>query len=57
MKDADSMSKDFVEVEDFLTRHKYLETALKLKGHLIHKDQKEGVTVIMNFEPHPKIKH
>lgn len=34
MKDADSMTKDFVEVEDFPTRHRYLETGLKLKGHL-----------------------
>jgi len=32
MKDADSMTKDFVDVEDYATRHKYLVTALELKG-------------------------
>jgi hypothetical protein len=31
MKDANSLTKDFIEVEDFATRHKYLDTALKLK--------------------------
>lgn len=34
MKDADSMTKDFVDVPDFATQHKYLDTGLKLKGHL-----------------------
>ena len=38
MKDADGLTKDFVEVDDFMARHKYLETGLKLRGHL----QKEG---------------
>lgn len=38
MKEADSMTKDFVEVDDFMARHKYLETGLKLRGHL----QKDG---------------
>ena len=32
MKDANSMTKDFVDVEDFNTRHKYLTTVLELKG-------------------------
>ena len=34
MKPAHEMTKDFVEVEDFAVRHKYLETGLKLRGHL-----------------------
>ena len=34
MKDANSMTKDFVEVPDYATQHKYLDTGLKLKGHL-----------------------
>ena len=34
MKDADSMTKDFVDVEDHPTRHKFLDTALKLKGYM-----------------------
>jgi hypothetical protein len=53
MKDADSMTKDFVDVDDFPTRHKYLETALKLKGHLKDKkDDQAGVTIIINAERH-----
>lgn len=42
MKDADSVTKDFIEVEDHPTRHKYLETALKLKGHLKDKLEVAG---------------
>ena len=34
MADAHSTTKDFIDVEDHHTRHKYLETGLKLKGHL-----------------------
>jgi len=34
MKEADSMTKDFIEVDDYMARHKYLETGLKLRGHL-----------------------
>lgn len=33
-KEADSQTDDFIDVEDYLTRHKYLETALKLKKRL-----------------------
>lgn len=32
MKDANSMTKDFIEVPDHLTRHKFIETSLKLKN-------------------------
>jgi hypothetical protein len=45
MKDADSMTKDFVDVPDFATRHKYLETGLKLRGHL-----KEKLDVNVNID-------
>jgi len=34
MKDANSMSKDFIEVEDKATQHKYIQTGLELKKHL-----------------------
>lgn len=34
---ADNRTDDFVEVEDYAVRHKYLETALKLKGRYIEK--------------------
>lgn len=34
MADANSMTKDFVEVDDYAVRHKYMETGLKMKGHL-----------------------
>lgn len=52
-KNATASSNDFVDVPDFLTRHKYLETALKLKKRLTDrldltsKDEKlEGLIVI-----------
>ena len=34
MKDADGLSKDFIEVEDYSVRHKYLETLLKIKQRI-----------------------
>lgn len=34
MKDANSMTKDFIEVPDYDAQHKFLVTGLKLKGHL-----------------------
>jgi hypothetical protein len=46
MKDADSMSKDFIDVEDYLTRHKYIETGFKLKGHLRDKIDLAGDVTI-----------
>lgn len=33
-KDADAQTDDFIEVDDHQTRHKYLETALRLKKRL-----------------------
>jgi hypothetical protein len=50
MKDADSMTKDFVDVEDHPTRHKFLDTALKLKKHLDNKDDDKNqvITVVLN---------
>ena len=46
MKDADSMSKDFIDVDDFPPRHKYIETGLKLKGHLRDKLNISGDIVV-----------
>jgi len=37
LQTANSRTDDFVEVEDLQTRHKYLETALKVKGRLLNK--------------------
>ena len=37
MADANSMTKDFIDVEDYAVRHKYLETSLKVKGHMKEK--------------------
>lgn len=34
-KDADSGTDDFIDVPDYMARHKYLETALKLKKRLV----------------------
>jgi phage terminase small subunit len=42
MADAHSMTKDFVDVEDFAVRHKYMETGLKLKGKLTEKREITG---------------
>lgn len=38
MKDAHSLTRDFVDVEDYPTRHRYMETGLKLKGYLMKQD-------------------
>ncbi len=34
MKEASGATKDFIEVPDFIARHKYIESGLKLRGHL-----------------------
>lgn len=42
-KTADNQTDDFIDVPDFMARHKYLETALKLKQRLIdRKDIQSG---------------
>lgn len=38
---ANSMTRDFIDVEDHPTRHRYLETALRLKGY----NMGEGINV------------
>ena len=52
MKDADGLSKDFIEVEDYSTRHKYLETLLKLRQKIRkpaeHEEAKQG-DLTLNF--------
>ena len=47
-KDADSNTDDFIDIEDYMVRHKYLETALKLKKRLI--DRKDITTDGEPFE-------
>ncbi|MFZ5990135.1 MAG: hypothetical protein ACOYWZ_23825 [Bacillota bacterium] len=44
MKDANSMTRDFVEVDDYDCRHKYLVTGLRLHGHLNEKNNDGDVT-------------
>jgi hypothetical protein len=48
-KNATADSTDFVDVPDFLTRHKYLETALKLKKRLLDKPLNDNLPDI-NFD-------
>ena len=36
-KGANSQTDDFIDVPDFLARHKYLDTTLKLKGRMIER--------------------
>lgn len=43
MADAHGMTKDFVEVPDYMARHKYLDTALKLKGR--YPNEKQDITI------------
>jgi len=45
MKEADSMTKDFIEVPDYFARHKYLETALTLRGDFLEKKVEATLTV------------
>jgi DNA-binding CsgD family transcriptional regulator len=45
MADANSMTKDFVDTEDYAVRHKYMETGLKLKGHLKEKLDVNGEVI------------
>ncbi len=45
MKEANGITKDFIEVPDHDARHKFLVTGLKLKGHL-----KDKMAVDLNVE-------
>ena len=45
-KDADINTKDFIEVPDYQTQHKFLETAIRLKGLNVKDD---APPQIMNF--------
>jgi hypothetical protein len=50
-KEASAAETDFIDVPDFLARHKYLETALKLKKRLIDKEEhgnsSQPITIII----------
>jgi hypothetical protein len=45
MKDANSMTRDFVEVPDFMARHKYLDTAFRIKNRYPAEKKDIGVTL------------
>ena len=49
-RNATADSTDFVDVPDFLTRHKYLETALKLKKRLLDKMNNEDDLPDLKFD-------
>jgi hypothetical protein len=49
-RNATADSTDFVDVPDFLTRHKYLETALKLKKRLLDKMNNEDDLPDLRFD-------
>jgi len=53
-KEANGGTTDFVEVPDYQTRHKYLDTAFKLKGHYIDKVEHSGEVAhtveVVNFK-------
>lgn len=46
-KDANAASDDFIEVEDYAIRHKYLETAYKIKGKMVDKAQIDGTLEVI----------
>lgn len=45
LAEADSQTDDFIDVPDFDVRHKYLKTALELKGHLTDRGNAPNVNV------------
>lgn len=49
-KNADESTDDFIDVPDFPTRHKYLETGLKLRG-LVLEDRRGNITQININDP------
>ena len=55
--DATERTDDFVDVPDHPTRHKFLETGLKLKGYLQPTDPLTAgptqINIIHNYRPHP----
>lgn len=55
MRDAGSMTKDFVDVPDYATRHKYVETALRLHRDLTPDDDDDhrGKVIVNIFRPEP----
>jgi hypothetical protein len=49
--EADEKTNDFIEVPDQATRHKFLDTAYKLKGRYITDDNIGNKTLIINIVP------
>ena len=55
---ADAKSTDFIEIPDHATRHKFLETGLKLRGHLQPTDPPPaGPTQIIMIHNYRQITH
>lgn len=50
MADAHGTTKDFVEVPDFATRHKYLDTALKLGNHYPTEQTGQSLNVLVGLQ-------
>lgn len=50
MSDAHGTTKDFVEVPDYATRHKYLDTALKLGNHYPTEQTGQQVNVLVGLQ-------
>jgi hypothetical protein len=50
MKEADGVTKDFIDVPDFMARHKYVETGLKLHGLLQSNVKLDGNLIVETYE-------
>lgn len=46
LKAADGLSKDFIDIEDYSTRHKYVVTSLELRGHIKNHGNGHSVSVV-----------
>jgi hypothetical protein len=54
-KSAVGTTSDFIEVPDFMVRHKYLETGLKIKNRLKEEGEDKEITVkIINYQTKKK---
>jgi hypothetical protein len=55
MADANGMTKDFVDVPDFMARHKFVDTCLKLRGdYPIEKDPDRPIVIRIFNKLNPK---
>ncbi len=54
MKEANGVTKDFIDVPDFMARHKYVETGLKLHGLLQTNVKVDGDLMLETYEARRK---